>query len=107
MTGSSPVELIFNSLPVGVTLNGRQHWARRQAAAQDAHTLVRDAVDRLGGPPPVPHTGAGLHLVFFLPDRRRRDLDNLIGASKSYIDGLVRSGVLTDDSPDVVDLDDG
>ena len=97
------VELTFDHLPKAPTMNSRTHWARRKDAAQAAHRLVQDAVTGVGGPPPTPYTGAGIHLVFFLPDRRRRDLDNLVAAAKSYIDGLVHAQVLTDDSPDVVD----
>ena len=101
-TQSDAMELHFDHLPTAPTMNSRTHWARRKEAARAAHKLVLGAVTGVGGPPATPYTGAGIHLVFFLPDRRRRDVDNLIAASKSYIDGLVHAGVLTDDSPDVV-----
>ena len=35
---------------------------------------------------------------FYLPDKRRRDLDNLGFAAKFVLDGLVNAGILVDDS---------
>ena len=43
-----------------------------------------------------------LFLAFYLPDRRRRDLDNLIAGTKAHIDALVAESVLLDDSARVV-----
>lgn len=37
-------------------------------------------------------------MTFWAPDRRPRDPDNLSGASKPIIDGLVDGGLLPDDS---------
>jgi len=37
-------------------------------------------------------------VLWGLPDKRRRDWDNLIASTKPYIDGLVHAGVLKDDS---------
>jgi Holliday junction resolvase RusA-like endonuclease len=37
-----------------------------------------------------------------VPDRRRRDLDNLIASTKPLTDGIVASGLLADDSGDVI-----
>lgn len=39
---------------------------------------------------------------FYFPDKRRRDLDNYGFAAKFCLDGLVKAGVLTDDSCDEV-----
>jgi hypothetical protein len=35
---------------------------------------------------------------FLLPSRHRRDLDNLVGQMKPFLDGLVDCGLLADDS---------
>ena len=43
---------------------------------------------------------AHLTITFQAPDKRRRDLDNLLGACKAYIDGLVAASVIIDDSAD-------
>jgi Holliday junction resolvase RusA-like endonuclease len=40
--------------------------------------------------------------VFAMPDRRRRDIENLRQACKPYIDGIVDAGLLTGDSWDVL-----
>ena len=39
-------------------------------------------------------------VVFFVPDKRRRDEDNLRASLKAAWDGLVDSGLLEDDSAD-------
>lgn len=39
-----------------------------------------------------------IRYTFRYADRRRRDLDNLIASMKSYLDGIVDSGIVGDDS---------
>lgn len=46
---------------------------------------------------------AHLDIEYVAKDRRRRDLDNLIGASKAWIDGLV-GFIIVDDSADRLTL---
>ena len=41
---------------------------------------------------------ATVTVTFVVPDLRRRDKDNLIAASKAWRDGLVKAGVIADDS---------
>lgn len=41
---------------------------------------------------------AGVSYWFVLPDRRRRDVANLVQSCKPYIDGIVDAGVIPDDS---------
>jgi Holliday junction resolvase RusA-like endonuclease len=57
------------------------------------------------GPPPVPgfpkvkwpNTVITAKVVFVVPDRRQRDLDNCMAMLKPCWDGLVDAGVLVDD----------
>lgn len=48
-------------------------------------------------PLPVPVSAT---VTFHMPNRRRRDLDNLLAAMKPAWDGLVDAGVLADDNAD-------
>jgi Holliday junction resolvase RusA-like endonuclease len=87
------------------TPNARRHWrtthrdnaewkeyARRCAVyALQAHGDVR---------PHLEH--ADVAIEFVVPDKRRRDIDNLISAQKPCLDGIVASGLLADDSGDVI-----
>lgn len=41
-------------------------------------------------------------LIFTVPDRRGRDIDNLFGSTKPLTDGLVDAGVLVGDRSDVL-----
>lgn len=83
------------------TPNARRHW---RAIAKDNEAWKADAqriaASTLAALPDgwVPLGAAELEIVFVVPDRRARDLDNLIASTKPLTDGLVAAGVLTDDS---------
>lgn len=53
--------------------------------------------------PPFPIARAKVTLHYFFKDNRRRDPDNYSG--KFILDGLVRTGILQDDSFSVIDLE--
>ena len=93
----------FPELPSGATLNTRGSWHRPAQAAADAKEEALGSIlaQRNGrGPALLRKTSVNYH--FYLPDRRRRDLDNLVGAAKPYLDALVQAGELTDDSAVVI-----
>ena len=64
----------------------------RRVARTDACFLAWDHK------PAAPYRHVELRLDFSPPDHRQRDIDNLVHAAKSYIDGLVDAGVLAGDS---------
>lgn len=90
--------------PRELSPNARHHWGRLvkpRREWKEAGWLAGQAMRRVG----VFHqTGfeawrpALLTYRFFVPDRRKRDLDNLVAAMKPFTDGLVASGLLADDS---------
>ena len=53
--------------------------------------------------PPYPLARAKVTLHYFFKDKRRRDPDNYSG--KFILDGLVKAGILQDDSFSVIDLE--
>ncbi|MDE7281712.1 MAG: RusA family crossover junction endodeoxyribonuclease [Ruminiclostridium sp.] len=53
--------------------------------------------------PPIPLEGVTVTLRYFFPDGRRRDPDNYSG--KIVLDGLVKCGILKDDSFNCIDLE--
>jgi Holliday junction resolvase RusA-like endonuclease len=77
-----------------------KHWTATREAKNHAFTeallLTGDAVRR--------HTGAWhplvgqvpLKITFSMPDRRGRDLDNLLAASKHSIDGIATALTIND-----------
>lgn len=70
---------------------------------QEAKKEWADTIGWLCRPkPPYPLNRAKVTLVYYFKDRRRRDPDNYSG--KFILDGLVRAGILEDDSFDNVDL---
>jgi crossover junction endodeoxyribonuclease RusA len=79
----------------------RAHWTAVRAAKAEVGERVRLAAkqDRI---PTV--TGCKVTVVWFTPDRRRRDPDSLGPFLKAALDGLVAAGVLADDCvPHVVE----
>lgn len=78
----------------------RAHWAQVRRAKQEVEMRVRSAaqqarVGALSGPQVVT-------VVWFAPNARTRDSDSLSPFLKAALDGLVRSGVLIDDSSEYV-----
>ena len=92
------VVLRFNHLPRGTSLNGREHWRRRAElnleAADDTAVVINQQNPEI---PEEPFARAALSLLFHLPDRRRRDLDNLVAGCKHYIDALSFWSIIEDD----------
>jgi Holliday junction resolvase RusA-like endonuclease len=43
-------------------------------------------------------------VTFVVPDKRRRDLDNLVSSVKPQMDGIVDAGILRDDSLEVLSV---
>ena len=87
--------LTIPELPSGITLNARNHWGRRHAAARDMRAqIIGHAADQgmTAVEPPVE-----IRLRFRLATKQKRDLDNLVAAAKPWLDGLVDAGVLPSD----------
>jgi crossover junction endodeoxyribonuclease RusA len=80
-----------------LTANQRLHWAakakltrelRGGAAATTAHVPSMELCQ--------------VELTWFVTDKRRRDVDNLMPTLKALCDGLVDSGIVPDDTPDMM-----
>lgn len=89
------LDLTLDQVPYR-SLNDRTHWRNRQRHAADARLVVGQAVKATRGD--TTFDVAHIAVTFRAPDRRRRDPDNLLGAVKPLIDGLVDGGLLPDDS---------
>ena len=88
------------------------HWtARHGAAKQYRSDCFLTAKARTGwlrrnkAPVPMPLPApVSATVTFWMPDRRRRDLDNLLAAMKPAWDGLVDAGLLADDNADQLSI---
>lgn len=67
--------------------NVRSHW-RKHASAKKAYRLACAMTARSQGGRCLTAGKLAVGLVFVPPDRRYRDVDNLISAMKSGLDGL-------------------
>ena len=75
---------------------GRQNvWEYRQAK-QEWTMLVYAYCKACKGRPKEPWNKAAVEIVYYFPDKRRRDADNYCG--KFLLDGLTEAGVIVDDS---------
>ena len=88
--------------PRDASPNARVHYMklanvkRNQKDLMIASVLELMPMDR----PNEPWEKAHLTITFRASDKRRRYIDNLLSASKAYVDGLVAAGVIIDDSSD-------
>ena len=88
--------------PRDASPNARVHYMklanvkRNMKDVMIGSVLEMPSMDR----PNEPWEKAHLTITFRASDKRRRDLDNLLSASKAYVDGLVAAGIVVDDSSD-------
>ena len=80
------------------TNNYANKWARHKATQHWA-ALVEAAVREAGRPvEPLPKAG----VVLIRHSASEPDYDNLVASFKPLVDGLTKSGVISDDKPSVV-----
>jgi crossover junction endodeoxyribonuclease RusA len=69
-----------------------KHWSQsntaKNKAFEDAYILTHQAMQGYRGPWHPTNGRVPVVLTFCAPDRRQRDLDNLLAASKSALDGV-------------------
>jgi hypothetical protein len=84
--------------------NRKEHWTVKspvvKTARQVAWATSLEAIMRIPGWQPI--SQCEIYYTWFPPDNRRRDDDGYILACKPFLDGLVDSGLLLDDSNKVV-----
>jgi crossover junction endodeoxyribonuclease RusA len=92
------MKIILPFPPVDVSPNARLHWSRvAKAKKQYRSDCYYDAKSQ-GVRPKVGIVDKFLiHLVFYPPDKRRRDWDNMLASMKSGLDGLA-DALKVDDS---------
>lgn len=97
--------IITLPLPMGLLLpNRKAHWTKKRAvytaAKQLAWATALETIMRVPGWRPI--ASCVVQYTFYAPDKRHRDPDNYAAACKPYLDGLVISGLLLDDSNRVI-----
>jgi len=84
--------------PAQLSPNSRLHWAARLPYKNGYKQLVYlKAKEAANGWWEAPER-ARVVITFIVPDKRKRDLDNLIASFKPGQDGIVDAGVIKDDS---------
>lgn len=89
----------LEGLPPGPNVRVKYHWRKRAQVDKQWKSLVhlmvinqmaRHQIEA------IPH--AVVSITHYLPDKRRRDADNLRASTKNVMDGLVAGGLIRDDS---------
>lgn len=91
------IDLGFERPPL--TSNQRHHWTTKAALTKK----VRAATSWRARSAKIPALGkCEVTLTWYVTDGRRRDADNLVPTLKAACDGLVDAGIVTDDTPDLM-----
>lgn len=97
MTSHPPATLTFVGAPTPwINANARLHWSQR--AKLTRYWRDRATVESRKQALPTYVKQVDILATFQRTDARRWDAHNLYGTVKAVIDGLVRAGVLYDDS---------
>lgn len=75
-------------LAKGLSPNTRQHWAKRHNAIRMARHHTAYLVMEVMGRNKLKWSRVKVTYTFHPPDKRRRDLDNLIASTKALGDGI-------------------
>lgn len=110
-SGPSPLVTITLPRPSKVlSPNTTSHWAKKAKAKKNQRNTAY--VEALRSRPRgwAPLEACYVRTTFYVPDRRRRDRDNLLASMKSAYDGLADGGIVRDDSgmvhlPIVIEVD--
>ena len=76
--------------------NNTHYYARSKVRRKQHEEMLAYVLEQ--GRPDTPMERAHITITWRAKDKRTRDIDNLLGAMKGSIDGLVKAGVLVDDS---------
>lgn len=80
-----------------LTANQRMHWRRRAELTKQVRVAAMLNARR------IPALGkCEVALTWYVNDRRRRDVDNIVPTLKAMCDGLVDAGVVADDVPNLM-----
>jgi crossover junction endodeoxyribonuclease RusA len=90
--------LYFDYPRAPLTANQRYHWRKKAKIVAEVRLATRMLARRL------PELGkCRVTLTWVVNTKTRRDADNIVPTLKAMCDGLVDAGVVTDDTPDLMD----
>jgi crossover junction endodeoxyribonuclease RusA len=91
------VRLTLPLPPAGCSPNARGHWSKRARAVAEYRARSAGEARKILARHRQRWERAVASAVFYLPDARRRDHDNLAASLKAAFDGLKDADVLADD----------
>jgi hypothetical protein len=97
--GAETMKLIIDDVPESLNKTLRMHWAARNRYNTKWYALVRQQYV------PVRKKPGKMDVVISQMRKKLLDRDNLFGSCKPVVDGMVRAGILRDDSPAWLNLE--
>ncbi len=97
---SDIIEFVLPGLPPINTADGPSRWARYRVKKAWMTRTILAARDAGGRALPAPLARASVTII--RSSAREPDFDGLVQGGKFILDGLVKAGVLVDDSPKVI-----
>lgn len=91
------MKIVLPLPPRALSPNARGHWAPKARAVKQYRMIAFIEAKNAGAGRGPAWERAEVRTVFCVPDNRRRDPDNLLASCKAALDGIVDSGLLTDD----------
>jgi crossover junction endodeoxyribonuclease RusA len=98
IAASTSLTFTLRMPPRELSPNARAHWRVKAAATKSYRLAGYLAGCRVLASERPGWVEAVAQVTFWLPDRRRRDRDNLAASLKAAFDGLVDAGILADDA---------
>ena len=103
MTKATSICFTYPRLPPReFSRNSREHWSVLNRVKDQVVSDIAGLLLETGWKPGIPWTKGHVTVEFVLPDRKRRDHDNLVTSMKPLYDALVTNGVLKDDDLDCI-----
>jgi Holliday junction resolvase RusA-like endonuclease len=98
------IEVVINRLPNSkLSPNARVHWrTRHKAGSEDMEEIIPIVWVAKEGVKGLPYKKAHISIEWVASDKRKRDTDNLLSASKYFIDSLRHGGIIQDDDAENV-----
>lgn len=95
----APLVLRLPWPPPELSPNVQVHWGTKKRATDlykaECFVAIRDVIGHAERPEPLQE--ARIKVVFVVPNKRKRDIDNAYASIKAAFDAMVRADLLVDD----------
>jgi Holliday junction resolvase RusA-like endonuclease len=103
MYNKIPIKLTIPGIPPSLNQWSRMHWLKasrikKQWENDILYTFL--SIGKVWKKNEFPYKKASIKITYYFSTKRRRDIDNM--NQKFILDGIVKAGIITDDSIEVI-----